>query len=119
MKIQFGRRKCFPRNGLKSKSLLEYQEEEKLVLTEWQFGIRPKEPQHRFEPYCKIFYISAYKIRFIQADIVPIYGARDKWNGLGIILDSFDNNSKGDNPIIMMHVNDGTKNYNHNEVIFC
>ena len=67
----------------------------------------------------KIFYISAYKIRFIQADIVPIYGARDKWNGLGIILDSFDNNSKGDNPIIMMHVNDGTKNYNHNEVIFC
>jgi mannose-binding lectin 1 len=50
-----------------------------------------------------------------QADIVPIYGARDKWNGLGIILDSFDNNSKGDNPIIMMHVNDGTKNYNHNE----
>ena len=56
---------------------------------------------------------------FIQADIVPIYGARDKWNGLGIILDSFDNNSKGDNPIIMMHVNDGTKNYNHNEVISC
>jgi len=53
-----------------------------------------------------------------QADIVPIYGARDKWNGLGIILDSFDNNSKGDNPIIMMHVNDGTKNYNHNEVSF-
>lgn len=50
-----------------------------------------------------------------QADIVPIYGARDKWNGLGIILDSFDNNSKGDNPIIMMHTNDGTKNYNHNE----
>ena len=50
---------------------------------------------------------------------MPIYGARDKWNGLGIILDSFDNNSKGDNPIIMMHVNDGTKNYNHNEVISC
>ena len=58
------------------------------------------------------------KLNLIQADIVPIYGARDKWNGLGIILDSFDNNSKGDNPIIMMHVNDGTKHYNHNEVIF-
>ena len=45
--IQFGQRKCFPRNGLKSKSLLEYQEEGKLVPMVWQFGIRPKVPQHR------------------------------------------------------------------------
>ena len=51
-----------------------------------------------------------------QNDHVPIYGARDKWDGLGIILDSFDNNAKGDNPIIMLHQNDGNKNYNHNQV---
>ena len=51
-----------------------------------------------------------------QQEHLPIFGSRDKWNGLGIMLDSFDNNSKGDNPVIMVFNNDGTKTYDHNNV---
>jgi mannose-binding lectin 1 len=38
-----------------------------------------------------------------------IYGSRDRWMGLGIVLDSFDNNNQQDNPVIMAFANDGTK----------
>jgi len=49
-----------------------------------------------------------------QQEHLPIFGSRDKWNGLGIMLDSFDNNSKGDNPVIMVFNNDGSRTYDHN-----
>ena len=45
-----------------------------------------------------------------------VYGARDRWMGLGIILDSFDNDNQQDNPIILAMVNDGSKQYNHYQV---
>ena len=45
-----------------------------------------------------------------------IYGSRDRWQGLGILLDSFDNNNQQDNPYIMAFFNDGTKMYNHHQV---
>lgn len=42
-----------------------------------------------------------------------VYGAVDKWNGLGIFFDSFDNDNKHNNPYIMAMTNDGTKNFDH------
>merc|ERR1712110_844123 len=43
----------------------------------------------------------------------PVFGSSDKWNGLGIFFDSFDNDNKHNNPYIMGMVNDGTKAYDH------
>ena len=38
-----------------------------------------------------------------------VFGSSDRWNGLGIFFDSFDNDNKHNNPYIMAMVNDGTK----------
>jgi mannose-binding lectin 1 len=43
----------------------------------------------------------------------PVFGSSDKWNGLGVFFDSFDNDNKHNNPYIMGMVNDGTKAYDH------
>ena len=43
----------------------------------------------------------------------PVFGNVDKWKGLGIIFDSFDNDGQHNNPYIMAMVNDGTKEYDH------
>ncbi|TRY68820.1 hypothetical protein TCAL_12897 [Tigriopus californicus] len=43
----------------------------------------------------------------------PVFGSSDRWNGLGIFFDSFDNDNKHNNPYIMAIVNDGTKAYDH------
>ncbi|CAN7983434.1 unnamed protein product, partial [Ixodes hexagonus] len=43
----------------------------------------------------------------------PVFGSSDKWNGLAIFFDSFDNDNKHNNPYIMGMVNDGTKAYDH------
>ena len=51
-----------------------------------------------------------------STEVATVFGARDQWNGLGIILDSFDNDAKQDNPKIMVFRNDGTQNFKHNEV---
>ncbi|UJR25079.1 hypothetical protein I4U23_006439 [Adineta vaga] len=46
-----------------------------------------------------------------------VFGSNDQWNGLGIFLDSFDNDalsvSLQNNPIIAVMINDGTKVYDH------
>ncbi|CAF2899800.1 unnamed protein product [Rotaria sp. Silwood2] len=42
-----------------------------------------------------------------------VFGSNDQWNGLGIFLDSFDNDALQNNPIIAVMVNDGTKSYDH------
>jgi lectin, mannose-binding 1 len=42
-----------------------------------------------------------------------VFGSSDKWNGLGIFFDSFDNDNKHNNPYIMAVVNDGTRNFDH------
>lgn len=44
----------------------------------------------------------------------PVFGANDHWKGLGIFLDSFDNDAQQNNPYIMVMTNDGTKSYDHN-----
>ena len=31
----------------------------------------------------------------------PVFGSSDKWNGLGVFFDSFDNDNKHNNPYIM------------------
>ncbi|KAG1667820.1 Protein ERGIC-53 [Nymphon striatum] len=42
-----------------------------------------------------------------------IFGSNDRWKGLGIIFDSFDNDGKNNNPFISAVLNDGTKSYDH------
>lgn len=46
-----------------------------------------------------------------------VFGSSDRWNGLGIIFDSFDNDNKHNNPYIMAVVNDGTKNFDHKRLV--
>lgn len=43
----------------------------------------------------------------------PVFGSSDRWNGLGIFFDSFDNDNKHNNPYIMAVLNDGTKHFDH------
>ncbi|XP_021951686.1 protein ERGIC-53 [Folsomia candida] len=43
----------------------------------------------------------------------PVFGTSDKWVGLGVLFDTFDNDNKHNNPYIMAMVNDGTKAYDH------
>ncbi|KAH6929873.1 hypothetical protein HPB50_006436 [Hyalomma asiaticum] len=43
----------------------------------------------------------------------PVFGSSDKWIGLALFFDSFDNDGKHNNPYIMGMVNDGTKTYEH------
>ncbi|KAK4884644.1 hypothetical protein RN001_000915 [Aquatica leii] len=42
-----------------------------------------------------------------------VFGSSDKWVGLGIFFDSFDNDNKHNNPYIMGMVNDGSKLFDH------
>lgn len=42
-----------------------------------------------------------------------VFGSSDRWNGLAVMFDSFDNDNKHNNPYIMAVVNDGTKNFDH------
>ncbi|XGW22170.1 hypothetical protein V3C99_004840 [Haemonchus contortus] len=43
----------------------------------------------------------------------PVFGANDFWTGMGIFLDSFDNDGQKNNPMIGLMVNDGTRSYDH------
>ncbi|CAF3575516.1 unnamed protein product [Adineta steineri] len=45
----------------------------------------------------------------------PVFGSNDNWNGLGLFLDSFDNDALQNNPIIAVMINDGTKSYDHHQ----
>ncbi|XP_031618611.1 protein ERGIC-53 [Contarinia nasturtii] len=42
-----------------------------------------------------------------------VFGSSDKWTGLGVFFDSFDNDNKHNNPYIMAVLNDGTKQFDH------
>lgn len=41
----------------------------------------------------------------------PIFGSADYWNGLGIIFDTYNNDDKGQSPLILAIYNDGTQKY--------
>ncbi|XP_061887285.1 protein ERGIC-53 [Entelurus aequoreus] len=43
----------------------------------------------------------------------PVYGAADKWNGVGIFFDSFDNDGKKNNPAIIVVGNNGNLVFDH------
>lgn len=45
----------------------------------------------------------------------PIFGNKDQFTGLGVILDTFDNDNKRDNPRIQIVYNDGTRTYDKNQ----
>lgn len=40
-----------------------------------------------------------------------VFGAPDNWRGLGILLDTYDDDSRGNNPAIMGIMGDGTQSY--------
>ncbi|XP_046683141.1 LOW QUALITY PROTEIN: protein ERGIC-53 [Homalodisca vitripennis] len=42
-----------------------------------------------------------------------VFGSSDKWVGLGVFFDSFDNDNKHNNPYIMAVVNDGSRQFDH------
>lgn len=42
-----------------------------------------------------------------------VFGSSDKWTGLAVFFDSFDNDNKHNNPYINAVVNDGTKKFDH------
>ena len=42
-----------------------------------------------------------------------VFGSSDRWNGLGLFFDSFDNDNKHNNPYVMAMVNDGMQAYDH------
>ncbi|XP_074649418.1 protein ERGIC-53-like [Tubulanus polymorphus] len=48
-----------------------------------------------------------------RANSGPVFGNQDKWKGLGIFFDSFDNDAQHNNPYVMAMVNDGTIAYSH------
>uniref|UniRef100_A0A3P9K604 Lectin, mannose binding 1 n=1 Tax=Oryzias latipes TaxID=8090 RepID=A0A3P9K604_ORYLA len=43
----------------------------------------------------------------------PVYGAADRWDGVGIFFDSFDNDAKKNNPAIIVVGNNGNLVYDH------
>ncbi|XP_057674833.1 protein ERGIC-53 [Corythoichthys intestinalis] len=43
----------------------------------------------------------------------PVYGAADMWNGVGIFFDSFDNDGKKNNPVVLVVGNNGKHVYDH------
>jgi len=43
----------------------------------------------------------------------PVFGSNDRWKGLGIFFDSFDNDNKHNNPYMMGVANDGTMSFDH------
>lgn len=43
----------------------------------------------------------------------PVFGANDFWTGMGLFLDSFDNDGQKNNPMIALMINDGTRSYDH------
>ena len=47
-----------------------------------------------------------------RAQLGPIFGSRDKWTGMGIFFDSFDNDGKSNNPAVLAVYNNGGYNYN-------
>ncbi|XP_078056144.1 protein ERGIC-53-like [Mustelus asterias] len=43
----------------------------------------------------------------------PVYGAADQWDGVGIFFDSYDNDGRMNNPVILVVGNDGQLTYDH------
>ncbi|XP_053318570.1 protein ERGIC-53-like [Spea bombifrons] len=44
-----------------------------------------------------------------------VYGSADKWDGVAIIFDTFDNDVMGNNPTILIVGNNGKLNYDHSQ----
>ncbi|XP_078286103.1 protein ERGIC-53-like [Rhinoraja longicauda] len=43
----------------------------------------------------------------------PVYGAADQWNGVGVFFDTFDNDGRKNNPVVLVVGNDGQITYDH------
>uniref|UniRef100_A0A915Q6G0 L-type lectin-like domain-containing protein n=1 Tax=Setaria digitata TaxID=48799 RepID=A0A915Q6G0_9BILA len=48
-----------------------------------------------------------------QPILGPVFGANDYWTGMGLFLDSFDNDAQKNNPFVALMINDGTRQYDH------
>eukprot|EP00808_Paulinella_micropora_P000128 g51735.t1 len=42
-----------------------------------------------------------------------VFGSNDFWNGLGIFFDTFNNDGRGESPVIIAVFNDGSQRYSH------
>ncbi|KAI1718702.1 legume-like lectin family domain-containing protein [Ditylenchus destructor] len=49
----------------------------------------------------------------LQGTTGPVFGANDYWTGMGLMLDSFDNDGQKNNPYISLMINDGTRSFDH------
>ncbi|KAI1722185.1 legume-like lectin family domain-containing protein [Ditylenchus destructor] len=49
----------------------------------------------------------------LQGTTGPVFGANDYWTGMGLLLDSFDNDGQKNNPYISLMINDGTRSFDH------
>lgn len=49
----------------------------------------------------------------VQNDPGSTFGSKEIWNGLGVFLDSFDNDGLKDNPKIQVVLNEGNFAYEH------
>ncbi|VDN40705.1 unnamed protein product, partial [Gongylonema pulchrum] len=49
----------------------------------------------------------------IILELFSVFGANDYWTGMGLFLDSFDNDAQKNNPFIALMINDGTRQYDH------
>lgn len=45
--------------------------------------------------------------------LLQVFGANDYWTGMGLFLDSFDNDAQKNNPFVALMINDGTRQYDH------
>ncbi|XP_062926553.1 protein ERGIC-53-like isoform X2 [Mobula hypostoma] len=43
----------------------------------------------------------------------PVFGAADHWHGVGVFFDTFDNDNRKNNPIVLVVGNDGKLTYDH------
>eukprot|EP00029_Vermamoeba_vermiformis_P006163 TRINITY_DN233_c0_g1_i1.p1 TRINITY_DN233_c0_g1~~TRINITY_DN233_c0_g1_i1.p1 ORF type:complete len:512 (-),score=176.43 TRINITY_DN233_c0_g1_i1:82-1617(-) len=80
-----------------------------LVLTELRVSPNPDSPARLGADGMAVWFTKE------RSQPGPIFGNKDQWTGLGVILDTFDNDNKRDNPRIQIVMNDGTRNYDKNQ----
>jgi hypothetical protein len=67
-------------------------------------------------PVCPVF--QAIWFTETQGEEGSVFGSSSPWKGLGILLDSFDNDGQNNNPFISIMTNDGTMSYDHHTYVF-
>jgi mannose-binding lectin 1 len=80
-----------------------------LVLTELRVSPNPDSPARLGADGMAVWFTKE------RSQPGPIFGNKDQFTGLGVILDTFDNDNKRDNPRIQIVYNDGSRSYDKNQ----